>query len=50
MYAGQALGAATGGWLIAQGSMDSLHWAGFAGLVLAMGASAWAARFAHRAP
>jgi predicted MFS family arabinose efflux permease len=48
MYAGQALGAATGGWLISRDGMDTLHWAGFAGLVLAMGASAWAARFAHR--
>lgn len=48
MYAGQALGAATGGALISQGGMESLHWAGFGGLVLAMAASAWAARFAHR--
>lgn len=48
MYAGQALGAATGGALIAQGGMESLHWAGFAGLVLAMAVSAWATRFAHR--
>jgi predicted MFS family arabinose efflux permease len=36
LYAGQALGAASGGWLIAQGQMDMLHWAGFAGLALAM--------------
>lgn len=48
MYAGQALGAATGGALISQGGMGWLHRAGFAGLVLAMAASAWAARFAHR--
>jgi predicted MFS family arabinose efflux permease len=47
MYAGQAVGAAAGGWLIAQGSMDLLHWAGFAGLVLAMGMSVWAATFAR---
>jgi predicted MFS family arabinose efflux permease len=47
MYAGQAIGAATGGWLIAQGGMDSLHWAGFAGLVLAMAVSAWATTFAR---
>jgi len=45
MYAGQAIGAATGGWLIAQGGMNVLHWAGFAGLVLAMGASALATRY-----
>jgi predicted MFS family arabinose efflux permease len=42
MYAGQAIGAASGGWLIARGQMDSLHWAGFAGLVLAMVVSALA--------
>ncbi|HSV35944.1 MAG TPA: MFS transporter [Ramlibacter sp.] len=42
MYAGQAIGAAGGGWLIARGGMDTLHWAGFAGLLLAMGTSAWA--------
>ena len=44
MYAGQAIGAASGGWLIAQGSMDSLHWFGFSGLLAAMLMSAWAAR------
>jgi predicted MFS family arabinose efflux permease len=48
MYAGQAIGAAGGGWLIANGAMDSLHWAGFAGLVLSMAESAWAASFSHR--
>ena len=49
MYAGQAIGAATGGWLIARGAMDSLHWAGFAGLLAAMATSALASRFARRA-
>jgi predicted MFS family arabinose efflux permease len=49
MYAGQAIGAATGGWLIAQGGLDALHWAGFAGLLAAMAASALAARFAAAA-
>ncbi len=48
MYAGQAIGAATGGWLIARGGMDRLHWAGFAGLLAAMAASALATRFARR--
>jgi predicted MFS family arabinose efflux permease len=50
MYAGQAIGAASGGWLIAQGRMGVLHWAGLLGLLLAMAASAWAARFqgSHR--
>jgi predicted MFS family arabinose efflux permease len=46
MYAGQAIGAASGGWLIARGGMDDLHWAGFAGLVLAMVASTFATRAA----
>jgi predicted MFS family arabinose efflux permease len=48
MYAGQALGAASGGWLISRGGMDWLHWAGLAGLLAAMAASALATRFARR--
>jgi predicted MFS family arabinose efflux permease len=51
MYAGQALGAASGGALIARNQMGMLHWAGFALLLLAMATSAWAAsyRTSHRA-
>lgn len=49
MYAGQAIGAAAGGWLVSRGGMDWLHWAGFAGLLAAMAASALATRFARRA-
>ena len=48
MYAGQAIGAASGGWLIARGAMDWLHWGGCVGLVAAMATSALAARFARR--
>ncbi len=49
MYAGQALGAGGGGWLIAQGNMDALHWFGLAGLLAAMAMSWWATRQpAHR--
>lgn len=50
IYAGQALGAASGGALIARDRMGMLHWAGFALLLLAMAASAWAAsyRTSHR--
>ena len=50
MYAGQAFGAASGGWLIAHGQMSLLSWAGLAGLLLAMGVSWWATRLAgtHR--
>ena len=44
MYAGQALGAGGGGWLIAQGGMASLHWFGLAGLLAAMAMSWWAAK------
>lgn len=49
MYAGQAVGAASGGLLIAQGYMSQLHWAGLAGLLLAMGLSGWATRLATQA-
>ena len=48
MYAGQAIGAASGGWLIAHDRMDLLHWAGFAGLLAAMGVSMLATRYARR--
>lgn len=44
MYAGQAVGATSGGWLIAQGQMANLHWAGLAGLLLAMMVSMLATR------
>ena len=47
MYAGQALGAAGGGWLIAADQMDALHWLGFGGLLAAMAVSMWAARAAR---
>jgi predicted MFS family arabinose efflux permease len=46
MYAGQAMGAAGGGWLIARGGMDDLHWVGLAVLLTAMAASAFATRSA----
>jgi predicted MFS family arabinose efflux permease len=48
MYAGQAIGAASGGWVIAQGAMGELHWLGFGVLVLAMGVSVWAGRSSAR--
>ena len=44
MYAGQALGAGSGGWLIAHQGMGSLHWFGLAALLAAMGLSWWASR------
>jgi len=48
LYAGQAIGAASGGWLIARGAMETLHWAGLAAVVLAMATSAWASSFLRR--
>ncbi len=48
MYAGQAIGAASGGWLIAREGMDWLHWAAFAGLAASMAVSALATRYARR--
>ena len=48
MYAGQAIGAATGGWMISRGGMDSLHWVGFAGLLAALATSALASHYARR--
>lgn len=45
MYGGQAIGAASGGWLIGLGGMDLLNWAGLGGLLLAMAASALATRY-----
>ena len=48
MYAGQAIGAATGGWMITRGGMESLHWAALAGMLAAIGASAAATHYALR--
>lgn len=48
MYAGQAAGAASGGWFIAQGHMFNLHWVGLAGLLLAMAMSWWATQLTRR--
>lgn len=50
MYAGQAVGAASGGWLIARGQMSMLHWAALAGLLLAMLVSWLAGRAQRRHP
>ncbi|MDM0043678.1 MFS transporter [Variovorax dokdonensis] len=49
MYAGQAIGAAAGGWLIDQQGMGSLHMAGLVLLVLAMVTSVAATRSGTRA-
>jgi predicted MFS family arabinose efflux permease len=48
MYLGQGIGSATGGLLVGLGHMPQLHWAGFAGLLLAVALSAWAAHIASR--
>lgn len=49
MYAGQALGASGGGWLIAHQQMSMLHWAGFLGLLVALAVSALATRLSPAA-
>jgi predicted MFS family arabinose efflux permease len=48
MYAGQAIGAGVGGWMISRGGMDVLHWAGLGGLLLSMAASALATHYTRR--
>ncbi|MBU6224548.1 MAG: MFS transporter [Burkholderiales bacterium] len=44
MYLGQAVGSAGGGWLIAQGRMDQLHWFALGGVLLAIATSLLASR------
>lgn len=44
LYAGQAIGAAGGGWLILNAGFGVLHWAGLAALLAAMALSVLAAR------
>lgn len=44
MYGGQAMGAALGGVMIAQGWMLNLHWMGLGVAILAIGLSRWADR------
>lgn len=48
MYAGQGLGAALGGALIAQGHMLQLHWVGLALMLMAMGLSVQATKAQKR--
>ncbi|WP_137919978.1 MFS transporter [Hydrogenophaga sp. 2FB] len=48
IYGGQALGAALGGVMIAQGGMLRLHEVGFVVLLAAMAVSVWAARLQKR--
>ena len=44
MYAGQAIGAAIGGAMVAVGQIERLHAAGLIGLLLSIGCSIWASR------
>jgi predicted MFS family arabinose efflux permease len=48
MYAGQALGAAAGGWMVVNQGYGGLHWAALAGLLLSMALSVAATRAATR--
>lgn len=50
LYLGQGLGSATGGVMISQNLMAQLHWAGLAGLLIAMALSAYAQTLAKRSP
>lgn len=50
MYAGQALGAVNGGWLLVKNGMDALPIAACAVVFLALALSLWAARWAKRHP
>lgn len=50
MYAGQAIGAGSGGWLIQAAGITSLPTAGYIGLICALGLSLWAGRQARRHP
>lgn len=50
MYAGQAIGASSGGWLIQAAGITSLPTAGCIGLICALGLSLWAGRQARRHP
>ncbi len=47
MYAGQAIGAAGGGWLMLHSGFGALHWAGLAALLAAMTLSMLATRAAR---
>lgn len=48
IYLGQALGAASGGWVVAQGSYAPLSWIGVAWMLPALALSFWAMRRAPR--
>ncbi|MBS7807868.1 MFS transporter [Variovorax sp. PCZ-1] len=48
IYLGQGVGSAVGGVMVNHGHMAQLHWAGLAGLLLAMGLSAWAQKLARQ--
>lgn len=50
MYAGQAIGAGSGGWLIQAAGITGLPTAGCIGLICALGLSLWAGRQARRHP
>jgi predicted MFS family arabinose efflux permease len=50
MYAGQALGAASGGAMVARSGYDQLHWVGLAWMLAALALSLWAARRMMAAP
>ncbi|OYU98049.1 MAG: MFS transporter [Burkholderiales bacterium PBB5] len=50
LYLGQALGASSGGAMIASQGYGALHWVGLAWMLAALGLSVWAARRLQRQP
>ena len=50
LYAGQALGASSGGLMVARSGYGGLHWVGLAWMLAAIGLSAWAAGAIQREP
>ena len=48
IYLGQAAGAGSGGWLIAHGGFEPLHWVGLGWMMAAIAVSLWAGRQAVR--
>lgn len=50
IYLGQAVGAASGGWVLSRGGFDGLNWIGVAWMLVAIALSAWAARHRRLVP
>ena len=49
IYLGQAAGAGSGGWIVAQGGYGPLNWVGLAWIVVGIAVSVWVERHSRRA-